>query len=101
MNILRTCTITVTCLRGISKGRQGFWMQGFWMLDHCFAEKLYSVSFLHRQEVPSAGGIPLHIATFTNDATGEGITSLGATVKELHRDDDSALFEVVANVVKP
>ena len=95
MNILRTCTITVTCLRGISEGSPGFWM-----LDHCFAEKLDSVSFLHSQEVPSAGGIPLHIATF-NDATGEGITSLGATVKELHRDDDTALFEVVANVVKP
>lgn len=95
MNILRAATITVTCLRGISEGRPGFWM-----LDHCFAEKLDSVSFLHSQEAPSASSIPLHIATF-NDATGEGITSLGAKVKELHRDGDSALFEVVANVVKP
>lgn len=95
MNILRTCTITVTCLRGISEGNPGFWM-----LDHCFAEKLDSVSFLHSQEPPDVDSIPRHVSTY-NDTTGEGISSWGAKVKELHRDGDSALFEVVANVVKP
>lgn len=90
---LRTCDVEVQFLRGMSRGREGFWI-----VETCHSEKLSAISFWIGGAIPDAlADVASTVLSFC-DETGEGISGKGGAVRKVGGNSDSALFIVTARV---
>lgn len=91
---VRTAKVMVQYLRGISNG-----YSGWWVIDTCATEPYSGLCFLNSNDLPTKERIAEHVIAY-GDADHEGISGKGGQVLKKHQDNDSALFEVTARVLR-